>query len=61
MFSVVKGFTGIGVSSDTIKVSAPQTVKNETFQSVPEVSGTYRGSFDVKSISSVTSEDFSDV
>ena len=38
-----------------------QTVKNETFHSVPELSGTYRGSFDVKSISSMTSGDFSDV
>ena len=38
-----------------------QTVQNETFQSVPEVSGTYRSSSDVKSISSMTSEDFSEV
>ena len=30
-------------------------------QSVPELSGIYRGSFDVKPISSMTSEDFSDV
>ena len=37
------------------------TVQNETFQSVPELNGTYRSSFDVKSISSMTSEDFSDV
>ena len=32
-----------------------QTGQNETFQSVPELSGTYRSSFDVKSISSMTS------
>ena len=38
-----------------------QTGQNETFQSVPELSGTYRSSFDVKSISSMTSEDFSEV
>ena len=38
-----------------------QTVQNETFRSVPEVSGTYRSSSDVKSISSMTSEDFSKV
>ena len=38
-----------------------QTVQNETFQSVPEVSGTYGSSFDVKPICSMTSEDFSDV
>ena len=38
-----------------------QTVRNETFQSVPEVSGTYRSSSDVKSTSSMTSEDFSEV
>ena len=30
-----------------------QTGQNETFQSVPELSGTYRSSFDVKSISSI--------
>ena len=38
-----------------------QTVQNETFQSVPEVSVIHLSSFDVKSISSVTSEDFLDV
>ena len=38
-----------------------QNVQNETFQSVPELSGTLRGSFDVLSISLFTSEDFSDV
>ena len=38
-----------------------QTVQNETFQSVPEVSGTYRSSSDLKSTSSMTSEDFSEV
>ena len=38
-----------------------QTVQNETFQSISEVSGTYRSCFDVKSIFSMTSEDFSDV
>ena len=32
-----------------------QTAENETFQSVPELSGTYRSSFNVKSISSMTS------
>ena len=32
-----------------------QTAQNETFQSVPELSGTYRSSFDVKSISCMTS------
>ena len=38
-----------------------QTGQNETFQSVPELSGTYRSSLDVKSISSMTSEEFSEV
>ena len=38
-----------------------QTVQYETFQSVQEISGTYRNSSDVKSISSMTSEDFSEV
>ena len=38
-----------------------QTVQYETFQSVLEISGTYRSSSDVKSISSMTSEDFSEV
>ena len=38
-----------------------QTVQNKTFQSVPQLSGTYRSSFDVKSIFSMTSEDFSEV
>ena len=38
-----------------------QTGQNETFQSVPSLSGTDRSSFDVKSISSTTSEDFSEV
>ena len=38
-----------------------QTVENETLRSVPKLSGTYRSSFDVKPISSMTSEDFSEV
>ena len=38
-----------------------ETVQNETFQSIPEVSGTCRSSLDVKSISSITREDFSNV
>ena len=38
-----------------------KTGQNETFQSVPELSGTYRSCFDVKAISSITSEDFSEV
>ena len=38
-----------------------QTVQNETFHSVPELTGTCRSSFDVKPISSMTSENFSEV
>ena len=35
-----------------------QTCQNEIFQSVPELSGTYRSCFDVKSFSSMSSEAF---
>ena len=52
------------VSSDTIigwGATLIFTVQNETFQSIPELSGTSRSSFDVKSISSITREDFSNV
>ena len=38
-----------------------RTAQNEIFQRVSELSGTHRSSFDVKPISSMTSEDFSDV
>ena len=38
-----------------------KTLQNETFQSIPELSGTCRSRFDVHLISSITREDFSNV
>ena len=54
----IKGVLPQGVQRHYYRVGSHlkfQTAQNETFQSVPELSGTYRSSFDVKSISSMTS------
>ena len=56
---IVSAYFHYKVSSDTIIGQGAtlnfKLVRMKLFQSVPELSGTYRSSFDVKSISGMTS------